>query len=269
MDLLLPFAHTQATGLFVLTTLLPAAYWLLRVFREAEQRHVPAVAWWAAPGWVTLLFAGILAQPTFFALGAAALLLAEFWPAAYKPAALRPPALWAAFGTVLGLALLLVTLLQWLATPEPVALAAGLAASLAGLAGLLSSLGWRPEAARPQQAQHWARLARVSVPERPDLSLTLTNNGAQLRAELQNVSQHTLQLAGWSPVRINPVNAWLPFKNSAGQRVNTLRMGESTFLPLDEYDRGLRVWYVWADHQDQPLLFRADWQPPQRDRVLN
>ncbi len=269
MDLLLPFAHTQATGLFVLTTLLPAAYWLLRVLREAGQRRVPAVAWWAAPGWVTMLFAGILAQPTFFALGAAGLLLAEFWPGAYKPAALRPPALWAAFGTVLGLVLLGVTLWQWGAKPEPVALAAALAAFVAGLAGLLSSLGWRPEAAQPQQAQHWARLARVSVPDQSDLSLTLTGNGTNLRAELQNVSQHTLQLAGWSPVRMTPVNAWLPFKNSAGQRVNTLRMGESTFLPLDEYDRGLRVWYMWADQDNQPLLFRADWQPPQRDRVLN
>ena len=260
MDLLFPLAHTQATGLFFLTTLLPLAYWLLRVLQAAQRRRVPGVAWWAVPGWVTLLFAGLLGQPTFLALGAAALLLAEFWPRAYRPAATRPRALWPAFGAVLGLVLLFVTLAQWLAEPQPLALAAALAFLLAGAAGLVAALSWRPLNVRPPRP--WPRIARVTVPDVPDLSLSLTRRGAQL----QNVSPGPLELAGWSPERIN---AWLPFKDEHGQRLGALQAGQSAWVPLSENDHGLRVWYYTAASSDVPRLFRADWQPPQRDRVLN
>ena len=79
------------SGVLALSIALIAAYWLVRIGREARRRFVPTVAWWTLPGLGMLLAAAILDIPALFGVGAAVLLLAEFWPGAYRRTADRPP----------------------------------------------------------------------------------------------------------------------------------------------------------------------------------
>lgn len=239
-----------------------AAYWWYRVALEAKAQRVPRVAWWAAPGLVLMLFSqsAVQPQPVLFALGVAALLLAEFWPKAYRRAPQRPAATWSAAALILGIALLLAV--QGKADEQYFALAAALGGLLAGVAGLLTTAFWPKP--RPAALGFGARWKPTVTPEWPDLSVTLTSRGA----ELKNVSRQTLELAGWSPVSIN---GWLMLRDEHGESLNKLRSGQTAFLPLPSYERGVRVWYAPAGKNTDARLFRADWVPmqAQSERVLN
>lgn len=258
-DLLTFTPIARVTGLYALLLLAIALYWLRRIYLETRQGRVPRAAWWGMPGLLLLLFAPILEQPTFFALGTFALLIAEFWSGAYRRAGLRPGWVWPLLGLLLGV-LLLVSVTRR-AEPQLLALATGVGLTLTGLAGLLIRFAWpRPSVAVPQV---WPRWAEVKVPEWPDLSVSLTSRGA----ELKNISKNSLFLSGWSPAR---VNGWLLVRDDHGHPLRTLAAGQTAFLPLNEYASGVRVWYRVSDH-GQALLFRADWTPPrtQLERVLN
>ncbi|WP_240738179.1 hypothetical protein [Deinococcus fonticola] len=251
----------RVTSLYALTLLAVTLYWWGRVWREGRAGRVPRVAWWSLPGLLLLLFAPILEQPTFFALGAFLLLLGEFWPRAYRRAPGRPGWWWPLLGGLLGAALLL-SVTRSLEAQRP-ALAAALALLLGGGAGLASALSW-PRRATPSTLPGWPRWVDVTVPEWPDLSLTLTGNGAELR----NVSASALNVSGWSPAR---TNGWLLVRNTRGEPVRTLAAGEAAWLPIEAHASGVRVWYNVGDDQQEPRLFRADWTPPTQgqSRVLN
>lgn len=237
-----------------------AAYWLVRIAREARARWVPHMSWWAVPG-LTLLWATPLAEvPALFGLGAALLLLAEFWPGAFRPARERPGWAWPLLGLLLGLAVL-----GSAARPgggSEVALGTALALVLAGLGGLLSAGLYRLPARRVPGLE--LRFAPVPSPEWPDFSLTLTEGGARLH----NISGQPLWLAGWSP---SGVNAWLQVRGPDGLRLNTLGRGQSVTLPLTHHQGGVRVWYLPVNARNEARLFRADWTPQAYadTRVLN
>ena len=128
----------RVTPPYALALGLIAAYWLWRVAREAGQRWAPRVAWWAVPG-LGLLWAAPQADvPALFGLGAAALLLAEFWPGAFRPARARPGWAWPLVGVVCGLTLLALVAVRGGTGPE-VSVTFALMALLAGLGGLLSA----------------------------------------------------------------------------------------------------------------------------------
>lgn len=237
-----------------------AGYWLGRVATEARARWVPHAAWWAVPGLLLLWLTPLADVPALFGLGAALLLLSEFWPGAFRPARVRPGWAWPLVGVLVGLAVLGLAAFQGGA---PVAITFALAALLAGLGGLLTARLYRTRPPR-RPAGLEVRFGRVQLPEWPDLSVTLTERGARL----VNVSGRPLRLAGWSP---SGVNAWLRVRDEAGAPLNLLRAGQSAFLPLSERAGGVRVWYAPGQQPDQPRLFRADWTPPARadGRVLN
>ncbi|MFC3835443.1 MULTISPECIES: hypothetical protein [Deinococcus] len=244
------------SGVLALSIALIAAYWLLRIGREARRRFVPTVAWWTLPGLGMLLAAAILDIPALFGVGAAVLLLAEFWPGAYRRTADRPPFAWPAVGVVIGGALLLSVLR---AEPQPLPLVLALLLVLAGGAGLLASALYpRPVPAAPGFLARWNTPV---VPEWPELNVTLSERGAHLK----NVSRGKLLLAGWSPAG---VNAWYRVRGEDGQVVSELRAGQEALLPVSAWDSGIRVWYGAAE---APRVFRADWTPAARaaERVLN
>ncbi|SMB91342.1 hypothetical protein [Deinococcus hopiensis] len=248
------------TPAYALALGLIAGYWLLRVAWAARRRLTPHMAWWAVPG-VALLWATPLTEAdALFGLGAAMLLFAEFWPLAYRPARARPGWAWPTVGVVFGLAALSLAALHG---SGGLSLALALTSSLAGLGGLLSAALFSLPAARRAPGLE-LRFAPVQLPEWPDLSVTVTERGAQL----QNVSGQALWLAGWSPADLN---AWLPVRTENGRRLNTLDRGQSAFLPLGEQHSGVRVWYVPARTPEQARLFRADWTPQRYagTRVLN
>ncbi|MEW6421745.1 MAG: hypothetical protein AB1511_08460 [Deinococcota bacterium] len=250
----------QVTPLYALALALIAGYWLWRVAREARQRGVPHVAWWAVPGLALLWLTPLTAVPALFGIGAALLLLAEFWPGAFRPARARPGWTWPLVGVLVGLALLALIAAQG---GSEISVMLALTALLAGLGGLLSAGLYREwSATRPLGLE--VRFARVQLPEWPDLSVTLTERGARL----VNVSDGPLRLAGWSP---SGMNAWLRVRTEGGAPLNTLHVGQSAFLPLSERACGVRVWYVPGHRQAQPRLFRADWTPQAYadQRVLN
>lgn len=248
------------SGLFGLSLLLLVAYWLGRVGREARQGFRPGVAWWTVPGLLCVLLAPVLDVPPLFGVGAGLLLLAEFWPLAYRRARTRPGWTWPLIAALLGLAL------GWSAlntgAGQTLPLIAGLLLLLSGLAGLIASAAY-PRATLTELGFQ-TRWGRSRVPEWPDLSVTLTPSGAQIR----NVSRAPLRLAGWSP---RSVNGWLLVRDPQGQPLNTLRAGQSAFLPLAHHEGGVRVWYVPVRRPQETLLFRADWTPVQAQgtRVLN
>lgn len=254
----LPHTTVWFLGSLVLLT----AYWFYRVGSEARAARVPRVAWWAVPGLVMMLFSQGLeqSQPTFFALGAAALLLAEFWPYAYRRVSGRPPATWPVLGLILGAAMVLAIFDK--PEQQSFALAVGLGAVLAGIAGLITAGFWPKP--RPASLGFGARWKPITIPEWPDLSVTLTERGA----ELKNVSRQTLELAGWSP---SSINGWLMVRDEHGQSLNKLRAGQTAFLPLTDHERGVRVWYALSGQSNDPRLFRADWVPVQgqNSRILN
>nr|WP_221269812.1 hypothetical protein [Deinococcus budaensis] len=247
------------TPLYGLTLALIAAYWLWRVAREARARWEPRVAWWAVPGLALLGLAPLWEVPALFGLGAALLLLAEFWPGAFRPARERPGWAWPMVGVLGGLALLGLVAAQ---RGSEVALAAALASLLAGLGGLSAWALYRARPARPPGLE--VRFGQVRQPEWPDLSVTLTGQGARL----VNVSGGPLRLAGWSP---SGSNAWLRVRDEGGAPLNVLAAGQSAFLPLGAREGGVRVWYLPARRRSEARLFRADWTPQAYadSRVLN
>ncbi|WP_245556491.1 hypothetical protein [Deinococcus aquatilis] len=251
---------TRVSGAFAVVILLLAAYWLLRVGREAQRGLVPRAAWWSVPGLAMLLFAPVLDVPALFGIGAAILLISEFWPGAFAFADRKPGAAWPLVSLLLGAALTLGIVRA--PEIESGAVGAALMLLLAGAGGLISSVLYPAAPARtPGFGVRWQA---VQSPELPDLTVTLTEHGAQLR----NVSRRTLNLAGWSPAS---VNGWLRLRDEGGHPLNTLRAGQTAFLPLDGQESGVRVWYVAGNTSGTPLLFRADWTPRVHAnyRVLN
>lgn len=252
------------TGPYALALGLIALYWLLRVGREARLGSLPRVAWWAVPGLALLLLTPTLDVPALFGLGAAALLLAEFWPLPYRRAQGRPSPAWPLVSLLIGAALVFSA---WqVPRPELLALVAALCALLAGVAGLLGAAlyparGAAPKASAPLNFQ--TRWHRTVTPEWPDLSVTLSEQGAHLK----NISPRPVRLAGWSPAGIN---AWFRVRGPDGEVLSELRAGQEALLPVGERDSGVRVWYG-PDTSPQAHLFRADWTPVGRadGRVLN
>ncbi|SEI70496.1 hypothetical protein SAMN04488058_101392 [Deinococcus reticulitermitis] len=251
------------TALYALVLALLGAFWLARVAREARRGRRPGVAWWGVPGLLALLLARSEDLPPLFGIGASALLLAEFWPSAYRSARRRPDRVWplVAWATALGLILL---------TPEGLnrtGIYTALLLGLLGAAGLLSALLFpvqqrpRREVPEPGFALRWRP---ATVPEWPEFSVTLTARGAELR----NESSQPLSLIGWSP---RSVNAWLTPRDAQGRPLNVLHAGHSVFLPLGSHEPGLRVWYTTPGAAREPRLFRADWTPApaHRERVLH
>lgn len=245
---------------YALSLALIAAYWLWRVAREARFGWVPRVSWWAVPGLGLLHLTPPLEVPALFGVGAALLLLAEFWPGAFRPARERPSLAWPLVGVLTGL-LLLARIAVWGGTDVSVTLA--LMALLAGLGGGLCAALHRTR--RPERTPGLeVRFGPVQQPEWPDLSVTVTERGARL----VNVSKAPLRLAGWSP---SGINAWLRVRDEGGAPLNTLGSGQSAFLPLPQHAGGIRVWYVTGPRGGEPRLFRADWTPQAYAdrRVLN
>lgn len=246
---------------YLLALLAVTLYLGVRLWREARQGRVPRVAWWNLPGLLALLYAPVQEQPTFFALGAFALLVAEYWPGAYRLARQRPGRWWPALGFSLGLALL-VRAMQQPGVPHLIPFV-GLTLLLAGGVQLLVSSGWRSQQGVAFTPPVWPRWAKVSTPDYPDLSITLTGNGA----ELKNISTTALALSGWSP---NHLNAWLMIRDHQGDLLSTLKVGETALLPLNDTVSGVRVWYSAAG-RTEAQLFRADWTPAHQQgrRILN
>lgn len=266
-------------ALFGAALLALAVYWLRGLYVQATRGRLMGL-WWGVGGWLCLFLAPILYVPALFGLGAAALLLGEYWRGASRTVQAKnlPPAsarAWPLVMTVLGL-FLSGSAARALAT-APAAesdsgdlalLALGLACLLAGLGRLLALQGLRQFGRRLPSSAPWLksgfalRWAAVSVPETPELSVSLTGRGA----ELHNVARGPLQLVGWSPAGNN---AWLQVYGPAGTPLSSLDVGQSAFLPLSETDSGVRVWYT--DASATPRLFRADWTPAAQAsrRVLN
>lgn len=248
-------------GLYALCLILIAGYWLLRVARSARAAQRPWAAWWAVPGLALLFLTPLLDVPALLGVGAFLLLLAEYWPQAFRPGDARPPVTWPWMATLLGAALTWSMIRTGQASAFLMVVSGAL--TLAGLAGLLSSALFRVPRPTPELGFQTRWNATVT-PDWPDLTVTLTASGAHLK----NVSQQVLQVAGWSPVG---VNAWLRVRDERGRVVRELRAGQVALLPVTERDSGVRVWYGKATLPDQPHLFRADWTPPARadQRVLN
>lgn len=255
-----PGAHVDSLNLPLAVTLaVLAAYWLGRVIRAARSRLAPRVTYWAAPGLGALLLAPMLDVPALFGVGAGLMLLAEYWPHAFVPARTRPAPAWPLVVTVLG-AGLGMNVLQGRTDPWITAISAALL--LAGLAGLLAAAAYRPWPVTPPLtfASRWKT---VTTPDWPELTVTLSEQGAHLR----NVSGRALRMAGWSPAGLN---AWYPVRTPAGEAVQELAAGQEALLPVHGHDHGVRVWYAPA-RGEATHLFRADWTPTAHaeDRVLN
>lgn len=236
-----------------------SVYWLARVIRAARTHHAPHVAYWAAPGLGAMLLAPLIDVPALFGIGAALLLLAEYGPSAFQPTRTRPSPAWPFVMTLLG-AGLGVNVLRDQSAPWVTASSAALL--LAGLAGLLATVTYRPWPVRPTLtfATRWKT---ATTPDWPDLTVTLSDRGAHLR----NVSGRALRMAGWSPAGLN---AWYPVRTAGGEAVRELAAGQEALLPVHGQDRGVRVWYAPL-RGDATHLFRADWTPTARadDRILN
>lgn len=271
------------SGALALCVALIAAQWLWRVGREARLGFTPGVAWWAVPGLMCLLLAAILDVPALFGVGAALLLLAEFWPPAYRRPRSRPDPAWPAVGAVLSLVAVVGVLRREAlgapgggAGPQPVLLTLLLGLSVASAAGLLGALRFPKAATRPALGFQ-ARWNRTLTPDWPELNVTLSERGAHLR----NVSRTPLRLAGWSPAGMN---AWYRVRDEQGRVLAELAAGQVALLPVTPFDSGVRVWYGpvegrrGADPRGEQdagsppaRLFRADWTPAAHAarRVLN
>ncbi|MFK7601752.1 hypothetical protein ACI3L1_06025 [Deinococcus sp. SM5_A1] len=255
---------TEVSGLYALVIGLIALQWLLRTAREARLGYLPRVAWWAVPGLALLLLTPTLDVPALFGLGAAALLLAEYWPLPYRRVSARPSPAWPLVSVLIGAALAFGILQNQ--RPEPVAFVAALCALLAGMAGLLGVVLYpaKGAAAKTRPSLNFqTRWHRTVTPEWPDLSVTLSEQGAHLK----NISKRPVRLAGWSPAGIN---AWYRVRGPDGEVLSELRAGQEALLPVGERDSGVRVWYG-PDKAQEAHLFRADWTPLGRadGRVLN
>lgn len=257
------FSVVQGNGLYAMVIGLMALYLALRAAREARLGYLPRVAWWAVPGLGLLLLTPTLDVPALFGMGAALLLLAEFWPYAYRRAPSRPRPAWPLVMILIGAAL--AWSVAQIGRPEPVAVVAAMCALLSGVLGLLGVVlypaGKAKTTATPLNFQ--TRWHRTLTPEWPDLSVTLSEQGAHIR----NISKRPVRLAGWSPAGIN---AWYRVRGPDGQVLSELRVGQEVLLPVGERDSGVRVWYG-PDKAQDAYLFRADWTPVGRadQRVLN
>ncbi|MDV6374747.1 hypothetical protein [Deinococcus arenicola] len=257
----------QDNSLYAVMIAVIAVYWALRVAREARLGYLPRVAWWALPGLALLLLTPVLDVPALLGIGAAFLLLAEFWPDAYRRSPSRPLSAWPLVSVLTGAALTWSVIQA--GQPEPVAVVAALGALLAGVVGLLGVVFYPKTGAtaggvavRPS-LNFQTRWHRALTPEWPDLSVTLSEQGAHLK----NISKRPVRLAGWSPAGIN---AWYHVRDPDGRVMAELRAGQEALLPLGERDSGVRVWYG-PDKAQDAYLFRADWTPTARadQRVLN
>lgn len=249
-SLLAPGPLTGANPLYLLAVGSLGVFWLWRVWSEGRQGRRPLAAWLSLPGLLALLAAPRLDIPALFGMGAALLLLAEYGPGTYLKVKRRPRAAWLLGVLATGLALLVGA--QWFAATGVL---------LGAAAGLVSALALPPAPARPPARRSLGFAARwqsARVPEWPELSLTLTQDGATLK----NESAQALALAGWSPAH---TNAWLlPLDTTPAQGGRPLRVLEpraSAFLPLGEREGGVRVWYAPAQDLGDLRLFRADWRP--------
>lgn len=246
---------------FFIATILVAIYWLWRVAQAARTQQVPRMAWWGLPGLLCLFMAPILEIEYLLGIGAVFLLVAEFFPNTFVKSAQRIDASWPLVGALLGLVLLLSMSISgtsgniWVYGFSWLIL-------LWGLAGTISSAFFQKDYPA-QEKTILVRLKKAIEPEQPDLSVTLTPDGA----ELHNVSRKTLKLAGWSPATSN---GWLVFRDERGYPLNDLKAGQVAFIPLEEYEAGIRVWYAF-NNLSEPLVFRANWTPQTKmtQRVLH
>ena len=270
LTLLAPTGLPGVTWLYALALGALAVFWWVRVAREARRGRAPRQAWWFVPGLLALLLAGPTELPALFGIGAALLLLAEYWPLAYarprkqavKGATRRPGLSWPLVGLVVALFLLSSALLTGTVNlPTVLVVVGGL---VAGVGGLLSAALWPRPVRTLNEPGFEVRWQTPLVPEWPEFSLALTEGGVQLT----NASPQPLRVAGWSPAH---ANAWLRLRSAEGSRINVLPAGQSAYLPLHPHESGLRVWYTLPGDPQQPRLFRADWTPAaaQADRVLN
>lgn len=246
---------------FVAACAVLALHWLVRVGLAARRRQRPAVSWWSVPGLVLLPLAPLLEVPVLFGLGAALLLLADWWPRAFVPVRQRPAWAWGLVLTVLGGG-------AWLAQPMTfLSLGLGLALPLCGLAQLLGGLLWRA----PQPQAGWlppSGLGKVESPtfgtsvrwrprvrpDPPELSVALGPGYLTLR----NESGEAVQLRGWSPAHRN---AFLALDRALAPRAEHR-------LRRDPAQRGVRVWYT-AERSREVRVLHADWQEPAPERTLN
>ncbi|GHF99954.1 hypothetical protein GCM10017783_10020 [Deinococcus piscis] len=246
---------------FVAAWAVLALYWLTRVGLAARQRQRPAVSWWSIPGLLLLLLAPLLEVPVLFGLGAAVLLLAEWWPRAFVPVWQRTAWGWGLVPIALGGAALLAQPVTFLS------LCGGLALALWGLAHLLGGLLWLP----PRPPSGWlpaSSLGKVESPtfgtavrwqprhrpDPPELSVALGPGYLTLR----NESGQTVQLRGWTPAHRN---AFLALDRALAPRAEHR-------LRRDPAQQGVRVWYT-ADGSRDVRVLHADWQEPTPERTLN
>ncbi|MVN86053.1 hypothetical protein GO986_04670 [Deinococcus sp. HMF7620] len=251
-------APGELTTPLLLVTALIVGYWLLRVGQAARRSLIPRAALWAVPGLALLLLAPVLDVPALFGLGAALLLLAEYWPAAFVPATRRLDTGWPLVGLLVGGG---ATVSAWRGG-DAVLLAVVGTVLLLSVGGLLSAALFRAPASRAPLG-FGSRWKTPVTPPWPELSVTLSERGAHLR----NVSGGRLRVAGWSPAG---VNAWYRVRTETGEALAELAAGQEAVLPVSVYDSGVRVWYAPARTQ-ATHLFRADWTPPAyaEHRVLN
>ena len=261
-------------NVYGLVVVLIAAYWLWRVAAQARLGSRPVAAWWALPGLAALALAQTLDVPALLGVGAALLLYAEFWPGAFRRnRKTRPRIGWPLVALVMCAALLRGPDTADLGLGDlGLAELLGLLLGVGGVAGVLLNLFWPrrrvsvPAAPPLRTLGFETRWNRAVTPEWPELSLSLTDQGARLR----NESPRDLLLSGWSPAGLN---AWLPLRDHDGAGGKTLRAGQEAFLPLSGQEGGVRVWYRPESPGAAPHLFRADWTPTPRagegERVLN
>ena len=195
-----------------------AAQWLLSVRREARLGRVPRLAYLAAPGLAALLAAPLLTggEP-LFGLGAALLLIAAYAPAAYRLAP-RPAGgaqtnqRRSVYALVvvgfLGAALAQLDLSHVGVGGWPWAVWAG--GGLAALGAWLSVAGLPRGPAAPSLPDLALRFSGYSAPGWPDLELRVEGE----RAWLQNISQGSVRLAGWS---FSGENAWIRPRDRQGR----------------------------------------------------
>lgn len=240
-------------------------YWLGRIAFAARQRKRPGPALWSVAGLLSLLLAPLTEVPALFGLGAAVLLLADWWPRAFVATGQRPRWGWGLMLVLVGAGVLAVTKLTYLS------LMLGGALTLGGLAWLLSGLLWPTQ--RPISEGWWlppSSLGKLQAPtfgsewrwqpqwqpDPPDLSLSL-GQGYLL---LHNSSGQTVHLRGWSPTHRNTFLALDTRLPAAAQQR----------LSREPQQQGVRVWYT-MEGQSGVRVLRTDWLEGEAggERTLN
>ncbi len=262
--------------IYVLSLLGIAVYWLVQVAGLAQRGQWPRLGFLMPLGIAALLGApeAVLYVPALFGVGLGFALIASYYPLPVQGA--RPTQrTWII--ALLTLLLGVETLSSARSTQDNLLLLLSVAALLYSLALLLSAWlyprsdrQWQAAITPPPPAkpQRWQRTLSADP---PDLELTLDVH----QARLLNISPYAVEVLGWSPARHN---AWYQLRQSNGQVAPYLPSGQTGYLihwkPLEEGNRGLRVWYTRTGSPDV-YLFRADWQEPHHrerpseQRVLN